>query len=157
MPDEAAGAAGPRSSFHDESAPRPPAAFLIVEIQLPFKGLKPNDRADRWNKASQYAAYVLSCQVDARNAMFKASPNGQLRRLLPPVRAQAVYNYHKKRGRDGDNLAAALKGAWDGFVHAQLLAGDTLRDLWIDPVAVTIDKTRPEGVSITLTEQPRNQ
>lgn len=152
-------AAGPAANVLPSSrTPSPhPAAFLIIEIPLPFKGLYPNDRMSRWAKAAQYKDFVFQCRVDARNAMYRASPDGLLRCLLPPVQAQAVYNFHLNRGRDGDNLAAALKGAWDGFVRADLLRGDTLRDLHIDPVQVTIDKTRPEGVTITLTEEPRHE
>lgn len=148
---QAAGSGGPPFSLPAEPVSASPTAFLVVHVELPFKGIRPNDRADRWDKASQYKDYVQSCFVDARNAQVAARRG----KLDPPVRAQAVYNFHKSRGRDGDNLAAALKGCWDGFVRAGLLAGDTITQLFILPVEVTIDKTRPEGVTITLTEQPR--
>jgi hypothetical protein len=60
--------------------------------------------------------------------------------------------YKVSRGRDGDNAAASLKSAWDGFVGAGLISGDTANKLTIMPP--TFVKGDKPGVVITLTEAP---
>jgi crossover junction endodeoxyribonuclease RusA len=124
---------------------------VTIELSYPPAGLSPNARLHPAAKA----ALVKRYREEARVLAWSARWDTKCGILKPPVRAQATFYVHEHRPRDGDNLNAMLKAAWDGFVTAELLAGDTAEDLIIEPPHVNItERDKRRRVLIRLTPAP---
>jgi hypothetical protein len=110
------------------------ATAVTLTLSYPPKALMPNARVHWAEKAAAVKRYKQEAWARAREVM---TPLGW-HTLQPPVVAEVEFVVTVKRGRDGDNLGASLKAAWDGMVDARLLAGDTVELLTIRPPTVAL-------------------
>lgn len=118
---------------------------ITIILPLPRRILSPNGRAHFHPKAKAVKAYRTLAMAAARNATPGPSPRWERARAL------TRFFFSDRLRRDGDNLLASLKPAFDGIVDAGVLADD--RGLSHEPVGVYVDRANPR-VEITLTEGP---
>lgn len=133
----------------------PAPRIVTLQLAYPYKALQPNSSVHWATKAKSKAQYRYAAFVVAREAQNGLERGIGRRPFRSPVTADVEFVCKVDRGRDGDNLGASLKNAWDGIVDSGLLAGDTLDHLSINPPRVAL---RPEVkqpyVLVTLTEAP---
>jgi crossover junction endodeoxyribonuclease RusA len=112
--------------------------FKIV-LPLPPKALSPNARSHWRTKAAATKNYRLAAKLQTRTEMLRLGYAA-----MPPLRWAtecATFYFSNERGRDGDNLLASLKSAFDGIADAGLLGND--KNLTHAPVQQKIDKADP--------------
>lgn len=115
---------------------------MKLVLDLPPAELSPNRRVHWAKKARAVKYYRAFAAVVARCA-----PN--YRKGWERAEVRAVFHLPDARRRDPDNLMAAMKAAWDGFVDAGVLADDN--GLILHPPVLAIDRAHPR-VEVTLTE-----
>lgn len=108
---------------------------MRIVLDLPPRELSPNARVHWAKLAKAKKFYRKLAWVSAMN-----QPR-YLRAKWEHAEAQATFYLPDARRRDGDNLAAMLKAAWDGIVDAEILADDC--GLKIHPPLLVIDRARP--------------
>ena len=116
---------------------------MRIVLGLPPRELSPNARVHWAKKARAAKAYRMVAFIAARNVPGWMRPRWEL------AEAQATFYLPDARRRDGDNLSASLKAAWDGIVDAEILADDC--GLKIHSPLLCIDRARPR-VEIEIIE-----
>jgi Holliday junction resolvase RusA-like endonuclease len=119
-----------------------------IEIHLPIppKWCNPNVRCNPFGKARAVRSLRNTARVEAAGAWDDD---------WPPMKSASVsvtFNYHRYRKRDADNLLGTLKAAFDGIADAGVVRDDT--SLRYEPVRLKNMKTIPEGVTVTIVEDP---
>lgn len=96
---------------------------LEIRIGWPPKALFPNSRPNRWEKAKAIQSYRSACGWAAIEAIRAA---GGIPPRFKAATVQIVATLgHRRRKPDPDNLAAALKSAWDGLQDAGVYRNDS--------------------------------
>lgn len=116
------------------AAPPPPERRLVIVMSLPPPELSPNARPHRLAKAKAVKAYRRTAWGYALASPFR---NARWAAAVAMVRAF----FPDARGRDEDNIAAALKPVWDGIVSAGVLVDD--RHLHHLPMGRGVDRANP--------------
>lgn len=117
---------------------------LTLTLPLPPRELHPNARVHWRPKAAATAGYRLLAKARSLEAL------GRTRQpRWPAAFAQAVFYVKDRRRRDRDNLAAALKAAWDGIADAGVVENDA--GITHLPVRIEVDRANPR-VMITVIE-----
>lgn len=112
-----------------ESAP------ILVVLALPPKALSPNARVHWGALARAKRSYRMSAWALALEATACRRPNHAR------ATVQCTFYHRTARRRDGDNLLASLKAAFDGIAEAGIVANDSgMRHL---PVIQQIDTRNP--------------
>lgn len=112
-------------------------------LDLPPRELNPNARIHWARKARAVKAYRHIAWAHARNAKRPRSHRWER------ADVRVTFLLPDARRRDPDNLMAAMKAAWDGFVDACLLADDC--GLILHPPVLAIDRKHPRVV-VDITE-----
>lgn len=120
---------------------------IELVITLPQEALNPNSSVGMWGKAKAKKDHKTEAWLVAMNWLNE-------RNLDPPRWAAATiqcrFYFAKKRRRDKDNFAAAMKAAFDGIAQAGIVANDS--GFTPLPVIMDIDQNRPRVV-IEIIEQ----
>jgi len=116
---------------------------VTITLPLPHRCLSPNARCHWAVKAKQTRWYRENACGRTGLATKYARPE------WPAATVAIEYNHHVKRNRDRDNALACLKSAFDGLADAGLIKNDS--GLTHLPIVFTVDKNRPEGVTLTIT------
>lgn len=112
----------------------PPARRLRIVMSLPPRELWPNARPHRLAKARAAKAYRRTAWGYALASPFR---NARWPAAVAMVRAF----FPDARGRDEDNLGAALKPLWDGIADAGVVVNDhCLHHL---PMGRAVDRANP--------------
>jgi crossover junction endodeoxyribonuclease RusA len=88
---------------------------MIVTLPLPAKNLSPNSRCHWRAKAAAVKAYRSA-------ALIAAYAKGKPR--FESANVQCKFYFRDSRRRDGDNLLASMKSAFDGLVDAGIFSDD---------------------------------
>jgi len=91
---------------------------VLVDLPLPPKALSPNSRPTRRAKISAVRAYRTTAWAKAYEA------TGGKRYQWRQAYVCVSFHFKDRRQRDGDNLVASLKAAFDGLVDAGLILSD---------------------------------
>jgi crossover junction endodeoxyribonuclease RusA len=111
---------------------------MTITLPLPPAELAPNWRSrSHWPKTRAIAEYRNTAKVCA---LFALGPRYRMPRWKLAT-VQATFYFRDARRRDGDNLAASLKSAWDGLVDAGIIEDDS--GLTHAPVVVGVDRRSP--------------
>ena len=116
--------------------------MILLALSLPPKELHPNSRVHWAAKARAVKAYRQQTGI-----MTLLWQHLHWKR----VTVQATFYFKTSRRRDGDNLLASLKPAFDGLVDAGVLVDDS--GITHLPVTVKIDKENPR-VELRIKESP---
>lgn len=107
-----------------------------IVLPLPSRDVSPNSRGHWAKKARAVKKQRQDAFLGARAALgFRREPRWRL------ARSKAYFYFRDNRRRDRDNMAASLKGAYDGIVDAGILADDS--GLTHEPIVFAVDKTDP--------------
>lgn len=118
---------------------------MRIVLQLPPKGLWPNDRVCWQALARARAEYRHDAHIGALEALGRRKEPA-----WPRATIQATFFYRSRRSRrDPDNCLAALKSAFDALQDAGVLATD--RYLTHLPVLQQVDPAHPR-VEIEIEE-----
>ena len=112
------------------------AKTICIFLPLPPRALSPNARIHWAIKARATKAYRRTCYI-----MALAAPRTTGKPRWSHAIARATFYHAQRRRRDGDNLLASLKAAFDGIVDAGLLLDDA--GLTHLPVRQEIDRDNP--------------
>jgi hypothetical protein len=109
---------------------------MNVHLVLPFppKGLNPNERPNRYEKAAVIRDYRGQCCIYALQAR-----NRKTIALQAPVQAWVTF-ICKDKLWDQDNAIASLKAMWDGIVDSGLIPGDSPDLLSVSTEVIKGDK-----------------
>lgn len=132
---EASAPPAPPTRFPASSEPAPmtPARRLVITLPLPRKALSPNARGHWSSKARAVKAYRTLAWAES----LAHDPAPRWARAT----AQASFFFMDARSRDGDNLLASLKSAFDGLADAGIVANDS--GITHLPPKLGTDKARP--------------
>jgi len=119
---------------------------LRILMRLPPKALSPNARGHWAKRGRAYRRYKEDACLLALAA--QGGPAG--RREWRRARVVCHFFYRVRRRRDGDNLIASMKAAFDGLEAAGVIRNDS--GLIQTPPRITIDPRRRPGVEIELNE-----
>jgi Holliday junction resolvase RusA-like endonuclease len=114
-----------------------PLAGIRLVLPLPPPELSPNARVHHMAKARKIKAYralALAAGIKAVLAARK-TPNWHKATVQP------TFYHARRRDRDGDNLTASLKAAFDGAADAGIIAND--KGLTQLAAIQRIDRNRP--------------
>jgi hypothetical protein len=155
--------------------PAPGRGVLSVRLSMPGplpRGVSPNDRVNRWERARSVKAWREAWHLEAGSAAREFVEHWPGPPPLPFVAAETRIEAFLCRGkwrpsdplrsvggsrpRDADNLIASMKGAQDGIVSAGWLAGDdATRVAILSPRLVTVETFRDERIEYVL--YPRDE
>jgi len=116
---------------------------VTITLRLPHRCLSPNARCHWATKARETKGYRSTAKVLTMCELNSARPE------WPAATVSITYNHLVKRNRDRDNALACLKSAFDGLADAGLIKNDS--GLTHLPIVFTVDRDRPEGVTLTIT------
>ena len=114
---------------------------ITITLSLPSRVLSPNGRHHWRAKAKAVKAYRSLAWLTTQQSI-KGAP------LWKSATVVCHFYFAQRRGRDGDNLLASMKSAFDGIRDAGLIKNDV--GLTHLPVVIDYDKARPR-VEVTLT------
>lgn len=114
---------------------------MIVTLPLPPKELSPNARCHWAVKSRKVRKY-------REDSFVAAVAKGINQSKLKEAEVQCVFYFRHNRRRDGDNLLASMKSAFDGLVDAGVFTDDS--GLTHLPVVQGKDKSKPR-VEIHIT------
>ena len=106
---------------------------MVVVLSLPPRELSPNARPHWAAKARAVRQY--------REAAYLLALAEQPARPMRRARVTATFFFRDKRRRDGDNLLASLKPAFDGLADAGIVADDSA--MIHMPVEQRVDRQNP--------------
>jgi crossover junction endodeoxyribonuclease RusA len=106
---------------------------LVVTLRLPPRILSPNARPNRYAKAEAVRQYRETAHL-----LALAERPGRPMRC---ARVTATFYFRDRRPRDGDNLLASLKPAFDGLADAGVVTNDS--GLVHMPVEQRLDRAKP--------------
>lgn len=108
---------------------------IRLTLPLPPRDCSPNSRGHWSKKYHANREYRARAEMEARRI-----PAGKRLRWKQAM-ARVTFFLPDAIRRDRDNLAASLKGAWDGIVSAGVLEDDS--GLHHAPIQMEIDRERP--------------
>ena len=123
---------------------------MIITLPLPPKQLSPNARCHWAVKAKKVKWY----RQTAGYAALTDCPEVVTQDPMETATVQCRFFFKEDRRRDGDNLLASMKAAWDGLVDAGLFVDDS--GLTHLPVVQEKDPKNPR-VEIHITEGEGNE
>lgn len=129
--------------FVDNELPvrnRMSGAALVVTLPLPPRALSPNARPHWAAKAKAVQGYREAAYLSAL-AKRPGSLRGRRDRPTRLARVTARFYFRNRRRRDGDNLLASLKPAFDGIADAGVVANDS--GMIHMPVEQYVDRKNP--------------
>jgi crossover junction endodeoxyribonuclease RusA len=118
---------------------------LVIHLPLPTPALQPNSRAHWIVKARETKQYRQRAMLEARSIL----PHDW--QPMEYATVQCVFTFAQRRRRDGDNLLASMKAAYDGLRDAGVVVDDC-RFTHL-PVLVNSQRGAP-SVCVKITEQP---
>lgn len=110
---------------------------MIITLPLPPKELSPNARCHWALKAIKVKWY----RKTAGYTVLSDCPEVIEDEPMESAAVQCVFFFKDKRRRDGDNLLASMKSAFDGLVDAGVFSDDS--GLTHLPVVQSKDKDNP--------------
>jgi len=117
---------------------------LRILMRLPPKALSPNARGHWAKRGRAYRRYKEDACLLALAA--QGGPAG--RREWRRARVVCHFFYRVRRRRDGDNLIASMKAAFDGLEAAGVVRDDS--GLIQVPPRITVDRQTRPRVEITV-------
>jgi Holliday junction resolvase RusA-like endonuclease len=109
---------------------------LVVTLRLPPRILSPNARPNRHARDRAVHEYRQAAYLLALTTIGRREPP-----RWPKARTTATFFFPNRRRRDGDNLLASLKPAFDGLADAGIVTNDAgLRHM---PVEQRLDRANP--------------
>lgn len=117
---------------------------ITIVLPLPSRDVSPNSRGHWAKKARAVKQQRRDAFIAATLALYPADERQRRKPRWKSASAKAVFYFRDARRRDRDNMAASLKGIYDGIVDAGILADDS--GLTHEPIVFEVDKENPRVV-----------